>query len=77
MTKNQVVKLALELPKHQQDDLLVELIEAFRTPPAKSTEEIEAAWEKEIRKRIKDVEDGRVELVSGEEVRRKLRRKNR
>jgi hypothetical protein len=33
--------------------------------------EVEAAWDKEIASRVKDVEEGRVELISGEESHRR------
>ena len=40
------------------------------SPDGEDEASIEAAWEAEIAKRVQDVEEGRVELISGEELRR-------
>ena len=39
---------------------------------AEDEKEIEAAWDKELEQRVKDVQEGRVALLSGEESDRRL-----
>ena len=46
--------------------LWVQLNEEFH-PAAEDEKEIEAAWDKELELRVKDVQEGRVPLLSGEE----------
>lgn len=73
MTTEQIKKLVFELPKKEQADILVELLEAFRSPPQPTGK----AWREELRRRIKEVKDGTAILIDGAEARRTLRRKNR
>ncbi len=56
-------------------ELLLDLQRSFSVPlvPAEDAEddaEVEAAWDAEIDARIKDIEDGKVKLVSDEEFER-------
>ena len=46
--------------------LWVQLNEEF-DPTTEDEKEIEAAWDKEIEQRVKDVQEGHVALLSGEE----------
>ena len=73
MTKDQLKKLVLELPEDEQADILVELLEAFRSPSQPTGK----AWREELRQRIKEVKDGTAILIDRAEARRTLRRKNR
>lgn len=51
--------------------LWVQLSEEF--DPAREDEaEIEAAWDKELEQRVKDVQEGRVELIPGDEWDRRV-----
>jgi hypothetical protein len=54
---------------HSEIELLyLDLQSTYDLPASdESATESEAEWDKEIAKRVKDVEEGRVELVSGEE----------
>lgn len=59
-----------ELPTSEQIDLYRRLRERFEpaTDDGGNDEaDIEAAWDEEIASRVKDIEEGRVELISGEE----------
>ncbi len=52
--------------------LWVQLNEEF-DPTAEDEKEIEAAWDKELEQRVKDVQEGRVALLSGEDFLRHVR----
>ncbi len=59
---------------HSEIELLyLDLQTTYDLPASdESTAESEAEWDKEIAERVKDVEEGRVELVSGEESERRI-----
>lgn len=52
--------------------LWVQLNEEF-DPAAEDEKEIEAAWDKELEQRVKDVQEGRVKLIPGEDFLRHVR----
>jgi putative addiction module component len=52
-------------------DLWRDLGAEFDPPVADDEASVEAAWEKEIAARVKEVEEGKVELLSGEEAHRR------
>jgi predicted transcriptional regulator len=57
------------LDPHLVEVLLNDLQAQYAMPDAEEDEpDAEAAWEAEIAERLKDVEEGRVELISGEEA---------
>ena len=70
MTVEQIVSEVRRLPREQAaelfDRLLVETV-------AKPDPEIDAAWKKEIRQRIAEIESGREVGVDGDEVMAELR----
>lgn len=51
--------------------LWVQLNEEF-DPAAEDDKEVDAAWDKELEQRVKDVQEERVALLSGEESDRRL-----
>jgi putative addiction module component (TIGR02574 family) len=69
---------ALELPEEERAEIADRLLDSL---PDKewlwedADPKWRAAWEAEIRRRIDDVRSGKVQLVDGEEVFRKLREK--
>ena len=65
-----VVDEALALPRRQRERLAERLIDSL---PQEERKELERAWSKEIEKRIKDVDEGRVKLIPGEKVLRELK----
>jgi putative addiction module component (TIGR02574 family) len=64
----------LSLPQEEREALADELYDSLDAEEARDPE-WERAWSKEIQSRIADVEQGRVELIDGDEVHRRLRAK--
>jgi len=67
-----VLQDALQLPPKTRADIAGTLIESLDEP---ADERVEEAWAKEIERRIRDVESGKVKLVPWSEVRRGLRKR--
>lgn len=65
---------ALSLPVEARVELVEKLLRSLN-PPTQA--EVEAAWAKEVDRRIAQVERGEAKLVPGEEVFARLRRKYR
>jgi putative addiction module component (TIGR02574 family) len=68
----QILRDAIQLPPGSGADIAGTLLESLDEPGDKG---VEAAWAKEIERRIRDVESGKVKLVPWSEVRRRLRRR--
>ena len=62
---------ALELPLPERKELLHELIDSISDG---KDESVEAAWDAEIRRRIREVEEGKVECIPHEEVMARARK---
>jgi hypothetical protein len=62
------------LAPHQVELLLMDLQKEYALPPldAESDAEIAATWDAEIAERMKEVEEARLELVSGQESERRM-----
>lgn len=65
-----LLKKALRLPAAERADLAGSLIESLEQT---KDEGVEQAWEQEITRRMRDLDSGKIELVSLEEARRRLR----
>jgi putative addiction module component (TIGR02574 family) len=65
----EITKEVVELPRHQRLALNRLLLDLDR--PGK-TEEIDAAWDEEIRARVAAVDDGRVEGISYEQIKQEM-----
>lgn len=65
----EITKEVVELPRHQRLALIRLLLDLDR--PGK-TEEIDAAWDEEIRARVAAVDDGRVEGISYEQIKQEM-----
>jgi putative addiction module component (TIGR02574 family) len=65
----EVLCAALALPPDERALLIDELLASLEA----SQEEIDAAWAQEIEKRIRDLDEGRVEAIDGELVMQRLR----
>ncbi len=65
------------LPSVDRFNLWRDLAQEFEPPMVERDDEesVEVAWEAEIDARIKEIEDGKVELVSAEEAERRIRAK--
>ena len=65
---------AAQLSESERAELALALIESL-DGPAESDAEVEKAWRIEIERRIAQVERGEVELIPGDEVIRRVRRR--
>lgn len=65
-----VLEKALTLSTHERGLLINRLIESLDEVPAEAG--VEEAWAEEIKRRVDDVRSGRVEMIPGEEVLRRL-----
>ena len=70
-TMRDVLALALELPTKERARLAHELIVSLDTE-ADDPAEVQAQWMREVESRLRDVDDGSVELVDWAEVRRRV-----
>lgn len=69
VTVEELLKQALKLDPKARAELAALILESV---PTESPEEVEAAWEAEIRRRVKELESGSVQTIPWEEVREKL-----
>jgi putative addiction module component (TIGR02574 family) len=65
---------AAQLSETERAELALALIESL-DGPAESDAEVEEAWRIEIERRVAQVEQGEVELIPGDEVIRRVRRR--
>jgi len=65
-----VLKKALTLSTHDRGLLIERLIESLDNEPAEDG--VEEAWSQEIKRRVDEIRSGKVQMISGEEVRRRL-----
>lgn len=61
---------ALQLPHDERAELAMQLLRSLEpdNEGELTTDEWEAAWSAEIDRRVREVDDGRVELLDGDEV---------
>ncbi len=69
MTLDQIVEEARHLPAEQVIELVDRLTQELHFAP-----EIENDWKVETRRRVAEIESGRVEGIPGEEVSARIRR---
>lgn len=67
---DEILSAALALPPNARAMLVGHLLESL---DGSEQTEIDAAWAEEIERRVRDIDDGRVELIPGEEVLAELR----
>ena len=65
----EVVTAALALPPDARVMLMEELLSSIETSQA----EVDAAWHAEIERRVKEIAEGKVQLIPGEQVMSELR----
>jgi putative addiction module component (TIGR02574 family) len=65
-----ILKRALALPAESRAAIADSLLESLETSPP--DKDVEKAWADEIKRRIEEVDSGKVQLISHEEVRRRL-----
>jgi putative addiction module component (TIGR02574 family) len=66
----ELLRATLSLPPSARALLASHLIDSLDNPDQK---EIDAAWAKEIERRIREVDDGKVEVTPGDQVLAELR----
>ena len=67
---SEVLEKALALSTQDRGLIMDRLIESLDNEPAK--EGVEEAWSEEIERRVEEIQSGRVEMIPGEEVHRRL-----
>jgi putative addiction module component (TIGR02574 family) len=67
---SELLKKALALPPEARAALAGSLLESLDEEPA--DEGVEAAWNEEIKRRIEEIDSGKVQMIPYEEVRRRL-----
>jgi putative addiction module component (TIGR02574 family) len=67
---SELLKKALALPPEARAALAGSLLESLDDEPA--DEGVEAAWIEEIKRRIEEIDSGKVQMIPYEEVRRRL-----
>lgn len=69
------VQSALALPQEDRAEIVAELIRSLDGPPPSAQEQAEvgAEWARVIERRVREVENGEVELDDGDEIHRQLR----
>jgi putative addiction module component (TIGR02574 family) len=67
---DELLRAALELPPHARAMLAGHLLDGLDD---RQQTDIDAAWAEEIERRIRDVDEGKVRLIPGEEVLAELR----
>jgi putative addiction module component (TIGR02574 family) len=69
VTVEELLRQALQLDPKARAELAALILESV---PTESPEEIDAAWEAEIQRRVQELESGSVKTIPWEEVREKL-----
>ncbi|HKM84915.1 MAG TPA: addiction module protein [Terriglobales bacterium] len=67
---SELLKKALALPPEARAALATSLFESLDQEPA--DEGVEAAWSEEVKRRIEDIDSGKVQMIPYEEVLRRL-----
>jgi putative addiction module component (TIGR02574 family) len=67
---SEVLEKALALSTQDRGLIIDRLIESLDNEPAE--EGVEQAWSEEIKRRVEDIQSGRVAMIPGEEVHRRL-----
>ena len=65
---SELLKKALALPPEARAALATSLFESLDEGPA--DQGVEAAWSEEVKRRIEDIDSGKVQMIPYEEVRR-------
>jgi len=71
MTLDQIVEEASHLPREHVAEVVDRLTSALHTDVEP---EIESAWKQETRRRLAELENGKVQAVPGEVVSRRIRK---
>jgi putative addiction module component (TIGR02574 family) len=69
---SEVLEKALALSTHDRGLIIDRLVESLDDEPAEDG--VEAAWSVEIKRRVEEIQSGKVDMIPGEEVDRRLAR---
>lgn len=72
VTVEELESKARELSISERGELISRLIASLEGEPDGTSEEIAAAWDEEIARRIDDMEAGRTDWISAEQVRKEM-----
>jgi len=72
ITMTKVMDEAMSLPADARIDLVERILSSLNLP---TRPKIDQLWAEEAERRIKEIDNGTVELISGEEVFKKIRTK--
>lgn len=64
-----LIREAVELPESDRATLAGVMLESLDPRPSP---EVSAAWSREIERRVRDIDEGTVELLDWEDIRREL-----
>jgi putative addiction module component (TIGR02574 family) len=67
---SELLERALTLSLHDRGLIIDRLVESLDQGPAE--EGVEAAWSDEIKRRVEEIQSGKAEMITGEEVDRRL-----
>ncbi|HTS34276.1 MAG TPA: addiction module protein [Candidatus Solibacter sp.] len=67
---SELLEKVLALSDHDRGMIIDRLVESLDEGPAE--EGVEAAWSDEIKRRVEEIQSGKVEMIPGEEVDRRL-----
>jgi putative addiction module component (TIGR02574 family) len=67
---SEVLKKALTLSTQDRGLIIDRLIESLDESP--TDEGVEEAWDTEIKRRVEEIRSGKVQMIPGDEVRRRL-----
>jgi putative addiction module component (TIGR02574 family) len=70
MTVRQIVAEARQLPSQE----LAELVDALLAESAEPDPQVDEAWKLEARRRLAEIESGRVKCIPGDQVMAKVRK---
>ena len=70
-----IEKEALKLTRKQRMKLAVNLLESAEPGITEDKKSVDAAWEREIARRIAEIDSGKVKLIPWEKVRKEIRGK--
>ena len=65
----ELLREASQLPENDRAELAGRLIQSLEGPP---DQDVEAAWADEIERRIREIDEGKVETIPWEQVRAEL-----
>lgn len=70
---DELLAAALTLPPEERERLAHELLDSLEDEEHLSPEEWQAAWDEEIERRVREIREGKAELIDGEVVFRDAR----